>query len=138
MVTAMAIAGALTILGVTLEMLRRRQLREKYAALWLVVSLTAAVLAMFPRALVSTAEALGFGVPVNLLFFAAFLLLLIVSMQLSLETGRREDETERLAEEVALLRHELDRLSTDREADLKGHERPAGQTCEGGPENEGA
>jgi hypothetical protein len=104
--------GAISILVLTVELLRRRQLREKYAALWLLVSAVAVVLAAFPGLLDWLSESLGFGVPVNLLFFVGFLVLLFVAMQLSLETGRREDETERLAEEVALLRRAVAELES--------------------------
>lgn len=107
-----ALVGALGILLLTVELLRRRQLREKYAALWLVVSAVALALAVFPGLLDWLSSTLGFGLPVNFLFFVAFLVLLFVSMQLSLETGRREDETERLAEEVALLREIVARLES--------------------------
>lgn len=110
MTSLIPVAGALMILLLTLELLRRRQLREKYAALWIVVSVVALIVALSPESLSTLAEILGFGLPVNLLFLAAFLLLLFVSMQLSLETGRREDETERLAEEVALLRLAVEEL----------------------------
>jgi hypothetical protein len=119
MVTFLALLVSASILVLTLELLRRRQLREKYAAIWILVSVVAVVLAVFPGSLNRLAEFLGFGVPVNLLFFAAFLLLLFVSMQLSLEIGRREDENERLAEEVALLRREIDDLRGGRPGDEK-------------------
>lgn len=117
MTTLVSIAGAMSVLLLTLELVRRRHLREKYAALWLFISVVAGVLALFPELLVSLSEFLGFGLPVNLLFFASFLVLLFVSMQLSLEVGRREDETERLAEEVALLRLALSEIpgSTQRD-----------------------
>ena len=104
------LVGGASILVLTIELMRRRQLREKYAALWMVISVAALALAFFPQLLTRVADALGFGIPVNLLFFAGFLVLLFVSMQLSLETGRREDETERLAEEVALLRQKVQEL----------------------------
>ena len=111
MTTLVSIAGAMSVLLLTLELVRRRHLREKYAALWLFISAVAGVLAFFPEVLAWLSDALGFGLPVNLLFFASFLVLLFVSMQLSLEVGRREDETERLAEEVALLRLAIGEIS---------------------------
>ena len=42
---------ALAIVGVVFEMLRRKKLREKYAALWLFVGIGTLVLAAFPRLL---------------------------------------------------------------------------------------
>ena len=62
------------------------------------------VLAIFPSILFWVSDRLGFGVPSNLVFFAGGVVLLFVAIQLSLEVGRLEDESQRLAEEVALLR----------------------------------
>jgi hypothetical protein len=98
------------ILGVTLELLRRRTLREKYATLWLAVSVAIVLLAVFPGVLGWTSRALGFQVPANLLFFVGGIVLTIISMQLSLESGRMEEESRRLAEEVALLRLQVSQL----------------------------
>ena len=47
--------------------------------------------------------------PANLLFFIASLVLLILTLQHSYELGRVEERTRTLAEEVALLRLELER-----------------------------
>ncbi len=103
------LAGILVLL-LTFELLRRRALREKYAALWLLVAFVAVVFALFPASLDRLASLLGFQVPANLLFALAALVLLAVSMQLSLELGRVEDQSQRLAEEVALLRLDLEQL----------------------------
>jgi hypothetical protein len=104
------------VLVVTVELLRRRQLREKYAALWILVSLTTVVVSVFPPLLVAVSDLLGFVVPANFIFLVGGIVLTFISMQLSLETGRLEDESQRLAEEVALLRFEVDRLRVDRPA----------------------
>ena len=58
--------------------------------------------------------------PANLLFFVASLVLLILTLQHSYELGRVEERTRTLAEEVALLRLELERAT--RKAD---HQPPA-------------
>jgi hypothetical protein len=47
-------------------------------------------------------------VPANLLFFGASMLLLGVSIHQSYELGRLEERTRTLAEEVGLLRLEID------------------------------
>ena len=97
------VAG-LGILLFTLELLRRRHLREKYAVLWLGVSILVSASAFFPAMISKLSQALGFELPSNFLLLVAMLLLLLVAMQLSLEVGRLEDKTERLAQEVAILR----------------------------------
>lgn len=102
-VHVIALVGALITVGVIFELLRRRQLREKYAVLWLVVGMVVAVLAIFPRLLTVVAHGLGVEVPLNLLLFVAALVLLMVSVHLSWEVGRLEDKSRRLAEDVAIL-----------------------------------
>jgi len=104
----LGLVGALTVLLFTIEMLRRGILREKYAALWLVVGLFLLVLSLFPALLTTVSRFLGVQVPVNLLFFLAALTLLVVSVQLSYEISRSENRIGRLAEELALLRHEVE------------------------------
>lgn len=104
-----ALIAAVLLLLVTIELVRRRALREKYAALWLVVSVLALVVALLPGVLTAISTRLGFEVPANFLFAVAALILLFVSMQMSLEVGRLEDESQRLAEEIALINEELRR-----------------------------
>ncbi len=103
-----ALVGALVTLTVITELLRRRQLREKYAILWLVVAIGVAVLAVFPSLLEDVSHRLGVAVPLNLLLFVAALVLLMVSVHLSWEVGRLEDKTRLLAEEIAILRDRVD------------------------------
>ncbi len=122
----LGLVGALVTIIIVFEMLRRRRLREKYAALWIVVAVVAAVVAAAPGTLSWVSELLGIAVPANLLFFGACMLLLIVSMQHSYEIGRLEDRTQTLAEELALLQLEQDKLRDrhrDRDAprDALGH-----------------
>lgn len=105
-----ALVTAVATLGFMLELLRRRQLREKYAAVWLPVGLAVAVLAVFPRLLDRAADVLGVADPPNLLLFLAALMLLLSDLHLSWEVSRLESETRTLAEEVALLRMRLDAL----------------------------
>lgn len=100
--------GAAALMAVVVaELLRRGILREKFAALWLVVSLLLIVIAVVPQLLRSAADALGFAVPSNLLFFVSILFLLLVAVQLSYEVSKLEARTRRLAEDVALLRSEV-------------------------------
>ena len=106
----LGLLAAVVTVVVVAELLRRGILRERFAALWLAVGALLVLLAIFPQALRSTADALGFEVPANLLFFGSILFLLLVAVQLSFEVSRLEARTRRLAEEVALLGEEVRRL----------------------------
>ena len=105
-----ALAGAFVTLAFMFEMLRRRRLREKYAALWMVVAVLVMVSVAFPRLLDEVSRLVGVTVPINLVFFVALLLLLSVCVQLSAEVSTLEQECQTLAEESALLRNRIERL----------------------------
>lgn len=99
--------GVLTAF-VMFSLLRSRTLREKYASTWMVVAVAVVVLAAFPGILEWSSDLLGVRTPANLLFFVGALALLIISVQYSVELSRLEARTRTLAEEVAILRAELD------------------------------
>jgi hypothetical protein len=107
-VQIVALIGAIATVISMVEMLRRRQLREKYAVLWLTLGAGLVVLAVFPGLLVAIGRHLGFTAPSNLLFLVAGLVLLLISIHLSWEVSRLEDETRILAEEIALLRLQVE------------------------------
>lgn len=110
-----AIIGSVLILAGIFELLRRRQLTEKYAALWLVVGVLLLVLTIFPGLLAGLTHALGFAVPSNLLFFVGIVFLVGVCLHLSWELSRLENETRKLAEDLAILRLEVRDLAAERE-----------------------
>lgn len=100
---AISVVLLITVMG----LLRSRKLKEKYAALWILVSVLVVVLAIFPGLLEALAGAVGVAVPSNLLFALSLLLLLGVALHLSLEVSRMGDETRTLSEEVAILRLQM-------------------------------
>ncbi len=108
-----ALTGGLAVLVGMFELLRRRQLKEKYAVLWVIVGAFVTVLAVFPRLLDDIAKPLGIASAPNLLFFVAVLVILLVAVHLSWESSRLEDETRDLAEEVAILRQQIERLEDE-------------------------
>lgn len=112
---------ALAIVGLVAEMLRRKKLREKYAIWWLVVGIATLVLAAFPQLLDYVAQAVGVQLPSNLLFILSILMLLGVCLHLSWEISVVEEETRALAEEVAILRIQIEQIN-----DVVAAGRPAG------------
>jgi len=107
-VHVLALVGGLIAVGFMVELLRRRQLKEKYAVLWLLVGLVMLVIAAWPPLLDDVARATGVKSGPNLLLFVATLVLIVVCVHLSWEVSRLEDKTRALAEEVGLLRLEVE------------------------------
>ncbi|MFE7846078.1 DUF2304 domain-containing protein [Microbacterium sp. NPDC057407] len=111
MIVLAGITLAAIIIALVLWLLLTRRLREKYAALWLIIGLGVLVLGAVPQLLLTLTSALGVQVPANLLFSIAIVLLLGVSLHLSWELSQAEDEIRRVAEEAAISRAEIERLS---------------------------
>lgn len=74
------------------------------------------LVAIFPSILTGVAHLVGVEVPANLLFFLASLLLLLTSIQHSVELGRLEERSRTFAEEIALLRLQLDSRDAEQDA----------------------
>ncbi len=107
------LVGSLTVLAWTLALVRRAVLSEKFAVVWLTVSVLCLAMAVFPALLYSVTRLLGFSLPVNVLFLGSAFVQLLVSIQLSIEVGRRQAETRRLAEQVAILQTRFQEFERD-------------------------
>ncbi|WP_368498927.1 DUF2304 domain-containing protein [Herbiconiux sp. A18JL235] len=98
----LGIVAALITLGVVVESLRRRHLRERHAIWWLLAGTVALVIGIFPGILGFLSGLVGVTVPSNLVFFLSIAVLFFVSIQHSGELTELEGETRTLAEAVAL------------------------------------
>ncbi|HEX2027532.1 MAG TPA: DUF2304 domain-containing protein [Nitriliruptorales bacterium] len=94
---------------VIVRLVRRRELKPKYALLWLTVGTVMVLLAISPALLDRVSLWLGISYGPATLFFAAITLLLLVAVHVSWELSRLEERTRTLAEELALLRAETSR-----------------------------
>jgi hypothetical protein len=109
----LGIVAALVTLGIVLEMLRRRRLRERHAIWWIIASLLALIAGVFPALLAQVSHLLGVAVPTNLVFFVSIAILVLVCLQHSSELTQLESKTRKLAERVALLDLRLREIEGD-------------------------
>jgi hypothetical protein len=112
------------MLGFVLHLLRSGRLRAKYAMLWSTVGAGLVILAAFPGLLDWTAGRLGIYYPPAAFLMAAVAFLFVLGVHFSWELSRLEERTRTLAEEVALLRDDLDRQAR-RPSDGSGDRRSA-------------
>lgn len=96
------ILSALAALAVVVELLRRRQLRERHAMWWLFAGTMALIVGVFPRTLEWASEVVGIDVPTNLVFFVSIAILVLVCLQHSAELTVLESKSRTLAESVAM------------------------------------
>jgi len=116
------IVGALGSIGallLVLELVRRRHLREEYALLWLATGAVLLLLSLSRPLLDTLAELTGIFYPPSALFLVALLFVLAILLHFSVILTRLTQQNRELAQQLALLRHDLDqRASVD-----EGHQR---------------
>jgi hypothetical protein len=106
-VRIVAVIVTALLLGVVLELVRRRLLAERYALLWMIVTLALLVLAVWTQLLNWASDLVGIQVPANFLFLAAFGVGFVLLLHFSVATSRLSEETKILGQEVARLDAEL-------------------------------
>lgn len=104
----LATLGTLGTAGVALHLVRKHSLNVRYAVLWLVLSACMLIVIVAPGLLERAATALSIVDSADALFFLGFLVLFAIVVQLSFAISKLEMHTRTLAEEVALLRLELE------------------------------
>lgn len=102
-VQIVSIVFAALVFAVVFEMVRRRNLRERYALLWLGAALVLLVLAIWKGLLTTLSHAAGIRTPSNAFFVIAFAFLLLLVLHFSAVVSRLADETRVLAQRLALL-----------------------------------
>lgn len=111
--TVASVGLGLALIGSVFVLLLRRQIREKYAVLWIVIGLAVVIIGAVPGLLIWVTGALHVQLPSNLLFAMSIVLLLGVGLHLSWELTRAEEQIRRLAEEAAIVRADLSSLSDE-------------------------
>jgi hypothetical protein len=102
-----AITGAVALLVLVLELVRRRALMERYALLWLFSSLLVLMLAIWQDALGTLARAMGIAAAPNALFFVAVGFILLLLLHFSAAMSRLADQSKVLAQRQAILEQRL-------------------------------
>ncbi len=92
-----------------LNLVRRGRLREEYTPIWIVVALAIMVLSVWFDGLRAMTRMVGAVAPSSTLFFFGVLFLLVLCLNYAVRLSTLTLRMKNLAQEVALLRSELDR-----------------------------
>lgn len=101
-------AVAVVNVAVVIEFVRRRKLGEGFAMLWIGVGVLGIVLSIARPLIDDLAEEIGVRYGPTLIFTGAILFLLFVCMNLSMHVSRLTERSEILAEELTLLREQIE------------------------------
>jgi hypothetical protein len=102
--------GSLGLLAFILNLLRTRRLREEYSLLWLLGGLAFLTLSIFRDALTTIAYAIGVAYPPAALFLALIMGAYLMLLHFSLAFSKAAEKSKAMAQEVALLKLEVERL----------------------------
>jgi hypothetical protein len=107
-VSIVASLGALVLLLVIFELIRRRRLTERYALLWIVTGVVILVLAVWRDLLTRISSTVGIAYPPSTLFVLAAFFILVLLLHYSTVISRLADQNRILAQRLALLEEELE------------------------------
>ena len=102
--------GAVLLALVVLDLVRRRRLAEEYSLLWVIASVVVAVLGFSTPVLQTLTRSLGIRYEASTVFFFGLVFATAMLLYLSVKLSRIGQEHLALTRELALLRHELERL----------------------------
>lgn len=119
-----AIVGAIALLGLVFELVRRRKLRIGYSLLWIFTGLTVFVLVVLQDLARLLAQLIGIQAVPNLLFTAgiALALLIVLGQSLTLTTLWRQNKE--MAQEQALMCWQIRELEAKLAAFAAPHPTP--------------
>jgi hypothetical protein len=120
---ASVVVVVVVVVVALIYLLRTRRIREKYAAIWLLLTLAVVILGVFPQLAFWLSALLGVQTPSNLVFSVALLVLVAICVQLSTEVSHLEETTRTLAEEIALIRSDIEQ-PTEATPDQAGDDAP--------------
>jgi hypothetical protein len=112
------IGGAVVLAIIVLEMVRRRRLQEEYSLLWLGTAAVILLLAGSRGLLDLLAWAMGVHYPPTSLLVVGFGCLLAAALHFSAVVSRLSDENKGLAQELAILRWQVQQM--ERRLDAAG------------------
>jgi len=107
-----ALIVCLLVFIFTIDMVRRRRLREEYSVLWLATSIVMFVLVIRYDWLEALTRFIGAGLPTSTLFMGSIIFLMLISVQFSIKISRLTNQVKDLAQDNALLRSELEACRT--------------------------
>jgi hypothetical protein len=111
-VSIVGVVASLLLILVVLELVRGRRLKERYALLWLATGGVLLVLSAWRGGLNTIAGWVGVSTyPPAVLFAVATLFILLVLLHYSTVISKLTDENVELAQRVALLEEQVDRLA---------------------------
>jgi hypothetical protein len=103
-----AITGSIAVAIFVFALIRQRKLREEYALFWLTASIVLLGVSLWRGSIDMAARLFGVAYPPSVLLLAVVVVGFLLAMHYSISLSRLAEHNKRLAQEMALLRIELE------------------------------
>ena len=103
-----AIVASILIMGVVVELVRRRKLEEEYSWLWLLTGGGIILLVLWYDLLVWITHLIGAVAPTTTLFIFGSIFLMLISLHYSIQISKLSKQVKELSQQLALLRGQVD------------------------------
>lgn len=113
---ALLVLLGLVVLALVINLVRKRQLQERYALLWLLAGAVLVLAPLLVHQLDRLAYMLGIEYPPALLLLLAIIGLMLIIFQLSLAISHNSDQIKVLSQEIGLLRQQLEAALADKQS----------------------
>ncbi len=118
-----SILVSLAVFLVTIDLVRKKRLREEYSLLWLGTSLLMLIFIIRYDWLLALTKLIGAVLPTTTLFLGSILFLALLSVQFSIKISKLSNQVKDLVQENALLRFEFEKYRINKEASLNKNEK---------------
>lgn len=105
-----AVLVSLGVFVLTIDMVRKKRLREEYSLLWLGTSVLMLILIIRYDWLLAITKLIGAVLPTTTLFLGSILFLMLLSVQFSMKISKLSNQVKDLVQENALLRYEFEKF----------------------------
>lgn len=124
--TILAIALAVGVLIVVVELVRKRKLREEYSILWVGTTVVLFVLAVKQDLIIELSKLFGAADSSSTLFFLALVFLMLLCLQFSVRMSKLTFRNKALTQRIALLEKEMEELRKPEEKARREDSRKGG------------
>jgi hypothetical protein len=112
-----AIAVSISLFLYILFLVRNKKIKEEYSLLWLFSSIIFIVFSIWRHGLEFFAKLIGIAYPPAALFLILLLAVFLILIEFSINISKLTEKNKILAQELALLRHELEALEAAKQTD---------------------
>ncbi len=114
-IQVVAIAVSMILFLLIMYLIRSQRLKEEYSLLWIFFSLVFIIFSFWRDGLNYISEFLGVAYPPAALFMILLLAIFLILIEFSVIISKLADKNKSLAQEITLLKHEIEKLKEEEE-----------------------